>query len=429
MPHLALLALPVLLAFAQAPEAASELPPEVANWLGEAARLPADPSSATDADLAPLDALVGDAHLVLIGEATHGSREFFAFKARAFEHLVRSKGFRVFAMESGFADALDTERWLATGEGTLDEAMSGLNTLWRTEEYRALLQWMREWNADAPEGERLHLVGLDPQIHAGEAAARLQAWLERVDAETAADVAPVLRRLGALADLDAFDLEGLLEVVDGLRERAEPEEWAEQRQLLVVLRQRHRAVRLEGLEAYAFRDRCMADNARWILRRWPGARAVVSAHNGHVSRTGLFEVPGEQPVLSIGRALTADARDVPEEHLSLVVVGTAFGRGAFWSHPASGGALQAFEIDAPPAGSHEALLAAALPHPALLDLAGAPASGPLRDWLDQPRLHVGPGGAWDPAWLEQPGQNKSARLSAEYDALYFVPEVSAARRP
>jgi hypothetical protein len=61
----------------------------------------------------------------------------------------------------------------------------------------------------------------------------------------------------------------------------------------------------------------------------------------------------------------------------------------------------------------------------LLDLRNAPAEA--QAWIATPRFHIGPGGAWDPAWLEEEGQSKLTTLSAEYDALFFVPRVTPAR--
>src|SRR5262245_10565738 len=125
----------LLLPQATANDDAPAPPAEVARWLGEVAR-PIEPAGG---GLEAMRELVGSARIVAIGEATHGTHEFFAFKRDAFEFLARELGFTDFAMETGFSGALDTDRWLATGAGTLEQALNGLANLWRTEEYRELL--------------------------------------------------------------------------------------------------------------------------------------------------------------------------------------------------------------------------------------------------------------------------------------------------
>ena len=151
---------------------------------------------------------------------------------------------------------------------------------------------------------------------------------------------------------------------------------------------------------------------RWILRQHPGSRLVLSAHNGHVSKSGIFELPGYGVIQSLGRALTQDRAAAGDEDLSMVVIGSAIGAGSFYAVPASGGANRVFEIERAQEGGHEAALFAVLQQPALLDLRAAPA-GAVRVWLDTPRAHTGVGGNWDPAWLTQAGYSKLTPLTAE----------------
>jgi erythromycin esterase-like protein len=168
----------------------------------------------------------------------------------------------------------------------------------------------------------------------------------------------------------------------------------------------------------------MARNALWILERC-GGRALLSAHNGHVSRAGLLEVPGYGTIQSIGRALDGLPR-APAR----VVLGTAFGRGGFWAFGAAGGGLQTFEVEAPLTDSVEAaLLAAGIERPSLIDLRALPADGPVREFFARRRPAALIGGAWDPASWNDPAQALQTALPEQYDLLLFVPEVTPAERP
>jgi erythromycin esterase len=401
----------------------------VVRWLGETARPLASLEPGEDAgDLESLRTIVGPARIVALGEATHGSHEFFAFKRRALEYLVRELGFTDFAMETDWSAALTANEFVEHGRGELDDAVQALSPLWRTEEYRDLLAWMRAWNADPAHGRRLRIHGLD--LAAGAPTARrLKEYLARVEPDVADSVAPVVDRLGNGQLVEESDLEGLLALFDELREgfveRSSPADWELHRQHVVALTQLARQRRKQGHDAAAFRDRCMADTARWILRTAaPGARLVLSAHNGHVSRAGLMEVEGYGVIESIGRALSSDARSVKDEDLSMVVIGTAFGQGRFHAY---GRGLQAFELGAPGAESHEALFLAAGLRLALLDLATAPTQGPVRDWLDTPRPLRFVGGSFDPSFPAQGNDVQPARLGPEFDALFFSAESTPSR--
>lgn len=402
----------------------SEAPPEVVAWLKNAAAPVASLEPDADlSDLAPLAKIVGDARIVAIGEATHGSHEFFAFKRRAVEYLVSELGFTDFAMETDWTQALAVNEWVVDGTGDLESCLKHLSGFWRTGEYRGLLAWMRAWNEDGSHARKVRFHGLDiPQPTF--TARRLTAYLASIEPEVAESVAPVIERLGNGARVEEGDLDGLLALFDELRdacvERSSAAAWAIHRHHVEVLVQSYRQREKPGNEGTSWRDRCMADNARWILRQaGPEGRLIVSAHNGHVSRAGLTEVEGYGTIESIGRALTADAHAVKDEDLSMVVIGTAFARGGFHAY---GNGMKAFSVGDPKPESREAAFLAAGLERALLDLRSAPADGPVRAWLDAPLPLRFVGGQFDPSYPEQGADVQPSRLAFEFDALFFVAE-------
>jgi erythromycin esterase len=379
------------------------------------------------ADMAALGKLVGKAKIVALGEATHGSHEFFAFKRRALEYLVREHGFTDFAMETDWTQALEVNAWVEHGVGDLDSAMKYLSTLWRTEEYRGLLQWMHDWNADPAHARKVRFHGVDVG-QAPATAHNLSAYLARVEPDVAESVAPVIERLGGSARVEEPDLEGLVALFDELHdafvEKSSEREWALYRQHAVMLGQSYRQRTKPNDEATNWRDRCMADNVRWILRQGgPEARVVVSAHNGHVSRAGLAETE-EGTLESIGRALTADALTVKDEDLSMLVVGSAFARGSFNAY---GKGLTAFTVGDPVPESFEAALLAAGVERALLDLRSAPADGPVHAWIAALHPVRFVGGVFDDAYVAQGGDRQPSRVAEQYDALFFVAASTPSR--
>src|SRR6476659_8959657 len=83
------------------------------------------PLSGADGDYDPLLELVGDARFVLLGEATHGSHEFYAERARITKRLIREKGFSAVAVEADWPDAYRVNRYVQ-GIGSDADAVEAL---------------------------------------------------------------------------------------------------------------------------------------------------------------------------------------------------------------------------------------------------------------------------------------------------------------
>jgi hypothetical protein len=99
--------------------------------------------------------VLGGVRIVGLGEATHGTREFFRLKHRLLEFLVTEPGFTVLAMEASAsaAPAVDADVRHGTGDGA--RALAGLGFwTWRTGEALAMLDWMRAYDRAAPRSAR-----------------------------------------------------------------------------------------------------------------------------------------------------------------------------------------------------------------------------------------------------------------------------------
>src|SRR5436305_8843629 len=100
------------------------------------------------ADLQSLKPVIGDARVVALGEATHGTREFFQLKHRLLEFLVSELGFTLFTIEAAFAETLAVDRYVLTGEGDARHSVASMQPYcWNCQEMVAQVEWMRAWNA------------------------------------------------------------------------------------------------------------------------------------------------------------------------------------------------------------------------------------------------------------------------------------------
>ncbi|MGW2143251.1 erythromycin esterase family protein [Nonomuraea bangladeshensis] len=353
---------------------------EITRWLAGRA-VPLD-------EPAPFRAALEGVRLVGLGEATHGSAEFFSLRRRLTELLVRELGFTTLAIEASAAAARAVDDHVRTGRGDAGQVVAGLG-FWTldTAEMLAVVEWLREHNRTAERPVRF--VGVDPQHpdaalrllreHLGEAADELLGPLEVLarsrwgrDEPLGPEVETAARRLA-----DHVIAEGPDEVREAarvVRQAAElscrPFTHTDPEQTLGAARDRH-----------------MAGNASLLLAE-PGAKVVLWAHNGHI---GKGRIGG---AATMGRHL-ADAHGA-----AYYALGALFGSGEFRAVPKSRlrrrprflrfGApppedrLPTRTFRVPPATTPlavETRLAAACPADHVVDLRGGERPAAVADWL------------------------------------------------
>lgn len=266
-------------------------------------------------DSEALDAVIdhiGDARVVLLGEATHGTHEFYRTRALITQRLVEEKGFRSVAIEGDWPDAARVHRWIRgrTG-GTPDVALSGFlrfpQWMWRNHDVVALVRWLRERNLQRswdPVGfHGLDLYGLYAAM------AEVLTWLDRVDPAAASrarenyacfenfglDAVRYGRAtsLGTSESCETEVVRALVELqaaasrISGSMEDQDDRFFAEQNARLVVNAERYyRTLHIGSVAAWNLRDRHMADTLDALLEHLESqgqpAKVVVWAHNSHV---------------------------------------------------------------------------------------------------------------------------------------------------
>ena len=117
--------------------------------------------------MGPLLDAIGDARLVLIGEATHGTHEFYQARAELTKALIVRKGFNLVAVEADWPDAYRVNRWVrgvssdSSAERALDDFRRFPRWMWRNREVVEFLQWLRANNVSLAPGARAGFYGLD----------------------------------------------------------------------------------------------------------------------------------------------------------------------------------------------------------------------------------------------------------------------------
>lgn len=151
----------------------------------------AEPLSGSPDDYDPLLDLVGDARFVLLGEASHGTHEFYRERAQISKRLILERGFNAIAVEADWPDAYRVNTFVrGAGEDTDGvEALSGFKRfpqwMWRNADVLDFVGWLREHNDDQPaKGTKCGFYGLDLySLHASIEA--VLGYLKKVDPEAA----------------------------------------------------------------------------------------------------------------------------------------------------------------------------------------------------------------------------------------------------
>jgi erythromycin esterase-like protein len=144
------------------PEKPAAAPDDLVRQIGSASiPLRSVDAGSGFADLDPLRKIWQGARMVALGEATHGTSEFFRMKHRLTEFLVTQMGFRHFAMELDADNAAGIEAYIQGRTNT--NPVASLSWPWRTQEVAAMVDWMRTYNASRPAADRVYFHGIDFQ--------------------------------------------------------------------------------------------------------------------------------------------------------------------------------------------------------------------------------------------------------------------------
>jgi erythromycin esterase-like protein len=148
-------------------------------------------------DLQPLKALIGSARIVSLGEATHGSREFFQLKHRVLEFLAGEMGFSIFSIEANMPEAYRLNDYVLEGKGDPAQLLRGMYFwTWDTEEVLAMIRWMREFNQSGK--GRVQFTGFDMQTP-NVAAGIVRDFTARYDTPAVATVDEAIKMAGTAA--------------------------------------------------------------------------------------------------------------------------------------------------------------------------------------------------------------------------------------
>jgi protein-L-isoaspartate(D-aspartate) O-methyltransferase len=266
------------------------------------------------ADLGPLLERVGDARVVLIGEATHGTSEFYRMRARITRELIERKGFSFVAIEGDWPDAARVDHYVRHAESQPSEWTAFARFpvwMWRNEETRAFVDWLRLRNAGIEPEQRAAFHGLD--LYSLYSSIRsVLGYLDDVDPHTARvarlrygcltpwQTDPATYGHAALTGRYRSCEDSVVAVLKDLRrkEQAYAEHDGErfldaaQNALLVANAEQYYRIMYYGSRAsWNLRDQHMFDTLMNLLKHHgPESKGIVWAHNSHVGDANATEM-------------------------------------------------------------------------------------------------------------------------------------------
>jgi erythromycin esterase-like protein len=311
------------------------------------------------ADLDPLLARVGNARIVLLGEASHGTHEYYTWRAAITRRLVEEKGFSFVAVEGDWPDCYRVNRFVKGDPDAAADPREALDTfrrwptwMWANEEVLELVGWMREHNAGRPDDRKVGFYGLDvyslwDSLH------EVMGFLRKADGEAFDSARRALKCFEPFGE-DAQDyaratvlvphscqdqVVDLLRLVRARREQATPgsrdgQFVAEQNAWVVQNAEAYyRAMVRSDSGSWNVRDRHMADTLnRLMARHGPAAKAVVWEHNTHIGDARYTDM-ADEGMVNLGQLV----RDrYGEADVVLVGFGSHRGRviaGRAWGDP------------------------------------------------------------------------------------------------
>lgn len=389
-----------------------------------------NPMNISDSELASLDGL-GDAQVVGLGEATHGTREFFQMKHRIFQYLVENHGFKIFVIEADFGESLYIDDYVTGKRDDLEYLMKEVMYFWtwRTEEVRAFIRWMRGYNLGKPENQMIRYVGCDAQYWRWDLE-----WLENYLTDYSDDLEQELisikeeiddfrREIGVQETSDLERMETLLNELGNKMDQQKSSLILQSGEYRYIIARRLVDVIFQAIHCFYSsdnpinrelfkRDRFMAENVAWAKQHFGDCKVAVWAHNGHVAKN----LTGG----SMGHYLDEMYQDEYQ------VVGFAFAMGQFQARDSEFTGLPIHSIDTiPPDNSINRLFYLADDNNFHLDLNDILPDSELGIWISVPRnfLNIGAMYNGDPRQFY-----RAESLMRLYDHMIYF-EVTTAARP
>lgn len=382
---------------------------------------------------------IGDARIVLLGEASHGTSEFYTIRAEITKRLVEQKGFRIIAVEGDWPSCYEINRWIKNYTGAAASAREALESfgrwptwMWANEEVASFAQWLKAFNAGRVGTDLTGFYGFDVyslwesmeetirylrQTNAPELEQAIRAFecFEPYGRDEQSYGAAAAYALGDTCEQEVVDLLRELRMRRmGTAIQEEEALNAVMNTLVAVDAERYyRSMVRGGPDSWNIRDRHMTDVMAKLMDAYGNdAKIVVWAHNTHIGDARATDM-ADEGMVNVGQL----ARErFGAENVFAIGFGTYEGKviaGRSWGAPAV-----AMRVPKAVEGSWEEAMHEAGITNGWLSLRGK------QDVYGERIGHRAIGVVYQPQY-ERFGNYVPSAMSERYDAFVFVDQTKA----
>ncbi|PHR29584.1 MAG: hypothetical protein COA38_11205 [Fluviicola sp.] len=255
-------------------------------------------------DLSALDSLFMNRKIIGVGESTHGTSEFTIMRHRLFRYLVENHDYNTFFLEADVGACRRINRYIHGEPDSILPAVTEIRLWpWLTTEMTELVEWMKEYNSNEQNNNKIEFVGCDMQLLKDDGIELSRIYTRNSDSllndklpEFDIDPSDTLALITSFSEWNEFKLmtKSLNSRIDSLL-RQSIDQWFE-RELTTSYRGN-------------FRDSCMAVNMIAYLNAKPNAKGFYFAHNWHISKTNRINKYNLPNTKSAGRYLFEELND------------------------------------------------------------------------------------------------------------------------
>jgi len=366
-----------------------------------------DPNIKSNEDLEILDSLIGDAHVVGLGEVTHGSSEIFQMKHRIIKFLTEKKDFGIFSIEANMPEAYKLNEYIIDGKGNPKEFIKGMHFwTWRTKEVLNMVEWMRLHNEAK---QKIQFTGFDMQYYYWSIMELEKAFKENLKILNDLNAINQLlgktsqqhlgSRMGAISQEDkdtvVAKLKHVKEAIGSMEITKDSMAWLNQNSRIIE----------QYMDKTVFtRDKYMAENVMWIKSQSKEPKIALWAHNAHIQRT----------MNSMGNVLSDS---IAKNYVS---IGFAFARGEYTATGSKG--LTSYLAQEPYNGTFEKFFESIDTPIFIIDLRTVKAEKPIHaKWLLE-KLDFRQVGA-----MKTTSEFYETNLKEDYDLIIFINNSSPSK--
>jgi erythromycin esterase-like protein len=392
-------------------------------------------------DLDPLIERVGDSRFVLLGEASHGTAEFYDWRRLISQRLIREKGFSFVAVEGDWPDCYRVNRYVKNYPESGHDAHEVLHAferwptwMWANREVVTLAEWLRRHNASVADDGKAGFYGLDV-YSLWESMQAVLGYLSKIDSsalaaarkafecfEPYADDAQEYARATVWAPASCED--DVVRMLEDLRRQKPQYDHdgrdayfnAEQNALVAKNAEHYYRTMVRGdSPSWNVRDRHMVETLNRLLEHHgPESKAIIWEHNTHIGDARYTDMAATGMV-NVGQL-------VREEHAAegVVLIGFSSYAGSVIAADQWGAPMRRMRVPPGRSGSWEDVLHRATPPDKLLIF---DARNRERGLLEE-RGHRAIGVVYRPDY-EGYGNYVPTVLPYRYDALLFIDESHA----